>query len=266
TEVSAIGSLSRVVISLLAFGVLVSFPVLLVTAVRASAKHRRTDLPMPTTAPAPGAAPSTGTSLPIGPSSGARAGTSTGTGTATRPAPTDSRAGGEATNRPQMRPDGLDRRALTSVLLGLGSVLGVTALGSALDRAQGSLPAAPDSGGTPGGGPVTPTGESTTIAVSMADMRFSPDVLEVPAGNTLVIELRNDDPADVHDLVLADGTTSGRLRPGQSATVTSGVISDDLEGWCSIAGHRAMGMTLRVEALGGAAGAGTTAAGADPLA
>src|SRR5699024_8587421 len=41
---------------------------------------------------------------------------------------------------------------------------------------------------------------------------------------------------------------------------------DDLEGWCSIAGHRAMGMTLRVEALGGAAGAGTTAAGADPLA
>src|SRR5699024_4811871 len=138
--------------------------------------------------------------------------------------------------------------------------------GSALDRAQGSLPAAPDLGGTPGGGPVTPTGESTTIAVSMADMRFSPDVLEVPAGNTLVIELRNDDPADVHDLVLADGTTSGRLRPGQSATVTSGVISDDLEGWCSIAGHRAMGMTLRVEAVGGAGAAEATAAGHDPLA
>src|SRR5699024_385955 len=131
TEVSAIGSLSRVVISLLAFGVLVSFPVLLVTAVRASAKHRRTALPMPT------AAPATGSSRPLVPSSGARAGTSPGTGTATSPAPTDSRAGGEATNRPQMRPDGLDRRALTSVLLGLGSVLGVTALGSALDRAQG---------------------------------------------------------------------------------------------------------------------------------
>src|SRR5699024_5193705 len=123
--------------------------------------------------------------------------------------------------------------------LGLGSVLGVTALGSALDLAQGPLPAA-----------AAPTGETTTIAVSMADMRFSPDVLEVPAGNTLVIELRNDHPSDVHDLVLADGTTSGRLSPGQSATVESGVITQDLEGWCSIVGHRAMGMTLRVHALG----------------
>src|SRR5699024_6447191 len=54
-EVSSFGSLSRVALSLLAFVVLVSFPVLLVTAVRASAKHRRTDLPMPTTAaPSPG--------------------------------------------------------------------------------------------------------------------------------------------------------------------------------------------------------------------
>src|SRR5699024_7943215 len=290
TEASDLGSLSRVALSLLAFLVLVSFPVLLVTAVRASAKHRRTDLPMPTAAPpaaAAGSSPGAGTPLPLG---GARPGAgdpptaprATGTGTgaalpvgaptaagagAARPAPTGSRPA-DGSDRPQMRPEGMDRRALTSVLLGLGSVLGVTALGSALDRAQGSLPAAADREGTSGGAAAAPTGETTTIAVSMADMRFSPDVLEVPAGDTLVIELRNDDPSDVHDLVLADGTTSGRLSPGQSATVESGVITQDLEGWCSIVGHRAMGMTLRVHALGGSGddAASPEATGADALA
>src|SRR5699024_5648611 len=147
-------------------------------------------------------------------------------------------------------------------------VLGVTALGSALDLAQGPLPAASDREGTPGGAAAAPTGETTTIAASMADLRCSPDVLEVPAGTTLVIELRNDDPSDVHDLVLADGTTSGRLSPGQSATVESGVITQDLEGWCSIVGHRAMGMTLRVHALGGSGddAASPEATGADALA
>ncbi|ASK67206.1 hypothetical protein CFK39_12550 [Brachybacterium avium] len=160
-----------------------------------------------------------------------------------------------------MRPGSMDRRALTSTLLALGSVLGVTALGAALDRAQGSLPDGTDRGGVlPGAGAVTPTGQTTTIEVSMADMRFRPDVLEVPAGNTLVIELANDDPHDVHDLVLASGVSSGRLQPGASTTVEAGVISHDLEGWCSIVGHRAMGMTLSVTATG----AGPSAAGAEP--
>src|SRR5690625_6783707 len=72
----------------------------------------------------------------------------------------------------------------------------------------------------------------------MADMRFDPEVLEVPAGNTLVIELSNDDAHDVHDLVLANGVTSGRLQPGESATVEAGTIEHDLEGWCSIVGDR----------------------------
>src|SRR5699024_8834408 len=129
-EVSDLGSLSRVALSLLAFVVLVSFPVLLVTAVRASAKHRRPDLPMPTAAPpaAAGSSPRPGTSLSLG---GARPGAgdsptaprATGTGTgaalavgaptaagagAARPAPTGSRPA-DGSDRPQMRPEGMDR-------------------------------------------------------------------------------------------------------------------------------------------------------------
>src|SRR5699024_10451763 len=190
TYASVLGSLSRVALSLLAFLVLVSFPVVLVTAVRASAQHRRTDPPRPTAAPpaAAGSSPGAGTPLPLG---GARPGAgdpptaprATGTGTgaalpvgaptaagagAASPAPTGPRPD-DGSDRPQMRPEGMDRRALTSVLLGLGSVLGVTALGSALDRAQSSLPAAADREGTPSGAAAAPTGETTTIAVSMAD-------------------------------------------------------------------------------------------------
>src|SRR5699024_2635703 len=74
---------------------------------------------------------------------------------------------------------------------------------------------------------------------------------------------------DVHDLVLADGTSSGRLQPGESTTVRAGVITRDLDGWCSIVGHRAMGMTMAIRAVGAPAdqeaGAGSSAR-ADELA
>src|SRR5699024_3929795 len=88
TEASDLGSLSRVALSLLAFLVLVSFPVLVRTLVRARPRHRRPDLPMPTAAPpaAAGSSPGAGTPLPLG---GARPGAgdpptaprATGTGT-----------------------------------------------------------------------------------------------------------------------------------------------------------------------------------------
>ena len=273
-EVSAFGSLSRVLLSLLAFAVLVSFPVLMVVAVRASVKNRRTDLPMPASlptrpaqaaegAPAAGSTSAASTTLsapatPSARSAPAAASQAGSVASAPRSAPAAGAAASSPRSAPAARGAGMDRRALTGALLGLGSVLSVTALGSALDRAQGSVPADTGRGGAAGGGAVTATGETTTLAVSMADMRFSPDVLEVPAGNALVIELSNDDPYDVHDLVLADGTTSGRLQPGASTTVEAGVVTHALDGWCSIVGHRAMGMTLQVVAVG----AGPSADGA----
>lgn len=237
-----VGSLSRVVLSLLGFAVLVSFVVLLVLAVRTSSRLRGAAVPLPTPsrpeAPAPVSparselpSPSAGPSPSVGPSTGSRTG----------PAP--------AAAAP------MDRRALTGALLGLGSVLGATALGGSLDRSQGSIPdAAGTAGAAASAAAVTPTGETTTIAVSMAAMRFTPDRLEVPAGNTLVIELSNDDPHDVHDLVLATGATSGRLQPGESTVLDGGVVAHDMEGWCSIVGHRAMGMTLSIVATGAATG------------
>lgn len=233
TDAGAFGSWARVLTSLLAFAALLSFLVLMGIAVRTSVRERR--------------------ALMEGP---------------------DASEAGSASN--PAAPAGLDRRALTGALLGAGSVLGVTAIGSSLDRAYGSYgndAGSGTTGATPpsdGTGSVAPTGQTTTVAIGMAEMRFHPDVIEVPAGNALIIELSNDDAHDVHDLVLADGTASGRLQPGESTTVEAGVIGHDLAGWCSIVGHRAMGMTLQVTATGAAAsdGQGPTAgqsAGVDDL-
>lgn len=66
----------------------------------------------------------------------------------------------------------------------------------------------------------------------------------------------------VHDLVLASGATSGRLAPGASSRVDVGVVTGDLEGWCSVAGHRLMGMTLTVVAVD-AGGTATSDAATD---
>lgn len=98
---------------------------------------------------------------------------------------------------------------------------------------------------------VTPTGETTTIEVRAVGMRFVPDTVRVPAGDRLVIELRNDDETTVHDLFLVNGTETGRVEPGESATMDVGVVGSSMDGWCSIAGHKAMGMTFRVEVEGG---------------
>jgi nitrite reductase (NO-forming) len=276
------GSLTRVLVSLLAFAVLVSFVVLLVLAVRVSIRLRGEALPTPAvpasrpaTEDGPDAAARPSPMLPTGPPSPRAAATP---GAADPASSTSSSRADSSPARRRARAAAqersLDRRSLTGVLLGVGAVLATTAAGTSLDRFRGSVPAGHGSGGGSGG--ITPTGETTTIAVSMAEMRFTPDVLEVPAGNALVIKLSNDDAHDVHDLVLATGESSGRLQPGASMTLDGGVITHDVEGWCSIVGHRAMGMTLRVratgapsdtdgEADGAAESAGSGSGGADEL-
>ncbi len=110
---------------------------------------------------------------------------------------------------------------------------------------------------------VVATGETTTVDMTMKNMRFHPDKVEVPAGNRLVINLVNEDDM-VHDLVTEFGADSGRLYPGQKATVDLGVIGQDVAGWCSVVGHRQQGMVFSIVATG--ASAKGAEAGANPSA
>ncbi|MDI6912256.1 multicopper oxidase domain-containing protein [Nocardioides sp.] len=97
---------------------------------------------------------------------------------------------------------------------------------------------------------IAATGETTRVEVSAANMRFTPDTVEVPAGNRLVIEVTNTDDTDVHDLVLDSGVDSGRLSPGESKVLDVGVVGRSIEGWCSVVGHRQMGMVFHVRVTG----------------
>ncbi|MDO5723123.1 MAG: multicopper oxidase domain-containing protein [Flaviflexus sp.] len=97
---------------------------------------------------------------------------------------------------------------------------------------------------------VSATGETTAITVTIEGMRFIPDLVEVPVGNQLDITVVNDGDQN-HDLVLETGQKLDRLAPGESAVLNAGIIGSDVEGWCSIAGHRQMGMVFHIRALGG---------------
>ena len=103
-------------------------------------------------------------------------------------------------------------------------------------------------------GPSAATGDPNapvvTVKVEAADMRFTPSRIEVPVGSRLVVELTNTDATTTHDLVFANGVQGTRLAPGASETIDVGVITGNLDGWCSIVGHRQMGMTLTVVATG----------------
>ncbi|CAB0705191.1 multicopper oxidase [Corynebacterium diphtheriae] len=96
--------------------------------------------------------------------------------------------------------------------------------------------------------PVKPTGETTEVTVvATENMSYEPSVVEVPVGNELIINLVNNDPHNGHDLVVGDKKTD-RVAPGKSTTLDVGLITESMTGFCSVAGHRQMGMTLRINA------------------
>lgn len=84
-----------------------------------------------------------------------------------------------------------------------------------------------------------------TVQVTLSGMRITPAVIEVPSGTHLVLEVTNDD-AMRHDLVLASGEQTPVLGGGESATLDLRVVDASVDGWCSLPGHRAAGMTMAI--------------------
>jgi nitrite reductase (NO-forming) len=155
---------------------------------------------------------------------------------------------------PAPRPD--RGRQVGHAAVGLATLVLAVAVGVALDpSALGGAAGSAAAG-------VRASGAVTRVEVEAAHMRFTPSTIRVPTGNRLVVEVTNTDThGDVHDLVLDTGADSGRLAPGEHATVDVGVVGRDLEGWCSVLGHRQMGMVLHVRVTGAAGTASSTTTG-----
>ncbi|NLF05757.1 MAG: multicopper oxidase domain-containing protein, partial [Actinomycetales bacterium] len=122
------------------------------------------------------------------------------------------------------------------------ALLVVTALSVAADPASVGVGAAADGG-------VAATGNVVEIEVEARDMRFDPSTVTVDAGDELVLIVTNVD-STVHDLVLDSGATTGRIAPGATSRIDVGVVGRQMDGWCSIAGHRQMGMTFTINVEG----------------
>lgn len=261
------GSVTRVLVSAVAFFVLASFIFFMLRMVKVNLrerlefKERSAQLGMPRVgAPTAPKQSATGASIPAP--------------TASEASPASARAR-ESKDLPG--PASLDRRHLTSALAGMGTVFSLAAVGRAFDGTLAGAAAV----GTPAGGAedasgaapaIAPTGRTTRLKVEAnADMRFVPNALEVPAGDRLEIEVHNVDPANTHDLVLDTGAHTSRLLPGDTVVLDAGVITAPVEGWCSIVGHRAMGMTLTITPTGANIGknhgddGGAASVGTDPL-
>ncbi|MEO7069252.1 MAG: multicopper oxidase domain-containing protein [Nostocoides sp.] len=102
---------------------------------------------------------------------------------------------------------------------------------------------------------VAATGDTTTVRVEARDMRFSPSRITMPAGNRLVIDVVNVDPTSPHDLTFSSGAHTPRLMLNRTATLDVGVVGASAQAWCSVLGHRQLGMVLDVVVTGRSAAA-----------
>lgn len=87
--------------------------------------------------------------------------------------------------------------------------------------------------------------QDADVVIVAHDLVYTPERLEIPAGEPVRLHLRNDG-AIVHDLVFEDGWESGLVRPGDSITVELGPQAVSSVAWCSVPGHRDAGMELDV--------------------
>ncbi|GED09136.1 multicopper oxidase domain-containing protein [Cellulosimicrobium cellulans] len=245
----------RVGLSLVVFATFLAFLVLALRAVVLS-REDNTVTPVDTVPRGDAVAPATAPAQPPVP----------GAASVMTGAPPSGTRRGDAARAVAARREAQARRPLAGAVTAAVATLALAVVGGvAADPVAAGVGSGVVEGGAVAGTggaavPVATTGRTTTVQVEAADMRFVPDTITVPAGDRLVVELTNTD-ADVHDLVLEDGTTSGRVAPGETATVDVGVVSGDLDGWCSVAGHRLMGMTLTIDVEGDGSTSGSDDSG-----
>ena len=101
-------------------------------------------------------------------------------------------------------------------------------------------------------------GGTRTVAVQLADMRITPAHITVPAGTRLILQVTNTDDMR-HDLYIDGGPQTPLLTHDQRARLDLGALTHTLQGWCTVPGHKAAGMTMTITVTGGTAPTGSSA-------
>lgn len=153
---------------------------------------------------------------------------------------------------------GQDRTPVQRASLGVMGVVAVVAVSLAAVLARPALADLPaDSAPAASVAAVAATGHVTRATVTISGMSFSPSSISVPVGDRLELTVLNRGDQR-HDLVLDTGARTELIAPGGQASLDAGVIASDVAGWCSVPGHRQMGMTLAIVATGAAPSAAAT--------
>lgn len=96
-------------------------------------------------------------------------------------------------------------------------------------------------------------GGTQLVPVELVSSGITPDIvpgrLVVDAGTHLVLDVVNKD-SEVHDLAVHGGPRTAMLRAGQSQRLDVGVVTRDLDAWCTVGQHKLLGMTLDIRVAG----------------
>jgi nitrite reductase (NO-forming) len=101
------------------------------------------------------------------------------------------------------------------------------------------------------------------VEIEAFDLGFTPTTLEVDAAGRYEFTLNNTGTIG-HDVTFPDGTTSGMIEAGKSATVEVDVPAEGLTFLCSVPGHAQAGMEGTVTVKGAATAGGDDHGGPAP--
>ncbi len=83
------------------------------------------------------------------------------------------------------------------------------------------------------------------VQIDLSDFEITPDVIDVAPSTNLTFLVNNVGEAQ-HTLVISDRVGTERLKAGESAVLEAGVARDSFTIWCSVKGHRELGMEATV--------------------
>lgn len=130
-----------------------------------------------------------------------------------------------------------NRTALAFLIVGLVAVT-AAAFGGAFDETVTER--------ISGGGTKLVHVDLVEVALGLA---VRPNVISVDRGAHLVLEVENAG-GETHDLAIVGGRARTRmLAPGTSQQLDLGTMTTASEAWCTVPGHKLVGMTLHIQVV-----------------